>query len=109
MMWRFCKANRMRHFLSIGILFCVCMGCQPKTQKKHLVSHPDGYWWQILAFSSDSNLYQPGHIAWVNACFKTLHDSVFYDSEHDLRNRFFVPVDSSQKGNLLKQLISGCT
>ncbi len=59
-----------------------------------------------MAFKTDTFNYKPNHIAWINASFKTQKDSVFFDSEHDLRDRFFIKIDSSQKNNLLKQMVS---
>lgn len=80
-------------------------GCSRSNEKKWSYNAL-GYWWQLLAFESDKNNYQHGNIAWVNACFKTQNDSLFYDSEHDLRDRFFVKADSLQSENSLRHLIS---
>ncbi len=81
-------------------------GCKPSKTKKTFSYDPSGYWWQLLSFNTETNAYKPNQTAWINANFKTQNDSVFYDSEHDLRDRFFIKIDSLATDNCLKHLIS---
>ncbi len=76
-----------------------------KREVKEYKPHAKGYFWKLHSFTSDSSSYKKGAVHWVNACFCTQKDSVFYDSKHDLRDRFFVNIDSSQN-NLLRASIS---
>jgi len=84
----------------------IFFGCKNSGDKHHFSYNKSGYWWQLLAFNSDKSDYKANYIAWVNACFKTQQDSVFYDSEHDLRDRFFIKIDSLQQDNFLKHIVS---
>lgn len=95
----------LRQFVFLLAIIVLLGSCSNRT-KNNYSYNVLGYWWQLLAFTGEKNTYQQGHIAWVNACFKTQNDSVFYDSEHDLRDRFFVRTDSLLKDNSLKHLIS---
>ena len=94
--------SRCIKFAFIFLLFIV--GCKRK-KRNEFTLHPQGYFWKLISFSTDSNEYKTNNIAWVNASFSTQNDSLFYDSKHDLRDRFFVAIDSNQS-NSLRSLIS---
>lgn len=93
---------------SLLIFLSICFSCGRKKNKSEFSQHPLGYHWKLLAFSSDSAIYLNGRTAKVNAVFCTQNDSVFYDSRHDLRDRFFVKIDTMIQGNKLRHLISRC-
>jgi FKBP-type peptidyl-prolyl cis-trans isomerase len=76
-----------------------------KRETKEYKVHSKGYCWKLNSFTSDSLHYNKGSVHWVNACFCTQKDSVFYDSKHDLRDRLFVTIDSTQT-NLMRASIS---
>lgn len=82
--------------------------CGRKRNKTYYSHHPSGYHWKLISFTQDSAVYFGGKTAHVSALFCTQNDSVFYDSKHDLRDRFFVQIDSLNKNNKLRQLISRC-
>jgi len=90
------------------ILLIICFSCGRKKNKNDFSQHPLGYHWKLLAFSSDSAIYLNGKTARVNAIFCTQNDSVFYDSRHDLRDRFFVKIDTVNNTNKLRHVISRC-
>jgi FKBP-type peptidyl-prolyl cis-trans isomerase len=89
--------------LSLPLLF-IFSAC--KRELKEYKVHSKGYFWKLHSFTGDSSHYDKGSVHWVNACFCTQKDSVFYDSKHDLRDRLFVTIDSSQI-NLMRASISG--
>ena len=98
-----------RTFLFLAVIVLLFIGCSDKNRVKTFSRHPLGYWWQLLAFKNDSTVYKRGHIAWINAVFKTQDDSVFYDSRHDTRDRLFMTVDSVHASGCLQQLVSRCS
>lgn len=84
----------------------ICFGCKTSNEKSTYSFNKKGYYWKLTAFSNEKNNYKHGSVAWVNAVFKTLSDSIFYDSEHDMNDRFYIRIDSTVKDNFLKHLIS---
>lgn len=94
--------------IATALLFLCLFSCGSKKNKSEFSRHPLGYYWKLIAFQSDSAIYLKGKIARVNAVFCTQHDSVFYDSKHDLRDRFFVKIDTLNHENKLRHLISRC-
>ena len=96
--------------ITIFLLFILVFSfCKNAHKNKGYSLHPSGYWWQLISFSNDSTQFKPGAIAWIDASFKTQKDSIFYDSKHDMRDRFFIRTDSAQNYNLLKTLVSNCS
>ncbi len=93
-------------FISLLFFLFAFYGCKNTPGKKTFSYNKKGYWWQLLSFNSDTLNYNANKIAWINACFKTQNDSVFYDSEHDIRDRFFIKTDSLINDNCLKYLVS---
>lgn len=90
-------------FTGIGLLSC-------GRAKKHTYSyHAGGYYYHLLAFSSDTFSYRPDHIVHLAASFKTQADSVFWDSYNNLNDNFFTDVDSAARDNFIKQYSSGCS
>lgn len=96
--------------INLFLLFIACANflirCKAPVSNKTFSYHKAGYWWKLISFQSDSFSYSPNSIAWISADFKTQNDSVFYDSEHDLRDRFFIKIDSNIRSNCLKHLVS---
>ena len=70
---------------------------------------PVGYYYQLLSFHTDSFTYQRGHIAWINASFRTQSDSTFWDTYNNLSDNFYIEIDSIQQDNFLKNYISKCS
>jgi hypothetical protein len=95
-----------RSFVLILAIFLL-NGCRHGSKKNGFSSHKLGYRWQLLAFD-DHKPQKAGAVSWLNATFSTQKDSVFYDSRHDLRDRFFVKPDSIQQSNYLAHLLARC-
>lgn len=88
---------------SIGLLFT---GCQRKKEVGYS-RHSGGYYHQLLAFNSDEAIYSPGHVAWLSAVFRTQNDSVFWDSDNDLNDRFYIRLDSTNRDHF-RSYVSSC-
>lgn len=89
MMLRFIKAGF--PVLILGLLFTFCH----RKKTTGYTRHPGGYYHQLLAFTSEEAIYHPGDVAWLSAVFRTQGDSVFWDSDNDLNDRFYIRLDSS--------------
>lgn len=100
MMWR-CIS-----FLAAGLLLLAA--CRPNKGKAYSYRHP-GYYYRLLAFSSDSFTYRPNAMAQVAAVFKTQSDSVFWDSYNNLADRFYLRIDSAAPDNFIRHYISGAS
>lgn len=80
-------------------------GCNPSRQHRFHFKTP-GYWYQLLAFDKESHDIRQGSVAKVSAVFKTQHDSVFFDTHNDLKDLFFVHVDTAARENFMRHAIS---
>lgn len=100
--------NGLNFFFSL--LFLVTFfACQEKNPAAPGFSyHPSGYYYQLLAFDSDSSAYRPGKVAWIAATFKNQADSVFWDSYNNLNDKYYVKNDSTEN-NFFKNYISKCS
>jgi FKBP-type peptidyl-prolyl cis-trans isomerase FkpA len=98
-----------RKTILLLLLFLLLQACKRAVKQSIFSKEPLGYWWQLLSYGDQVQKYRKSDIAWINATFATQDDSVFYDSSHDLRDRFFMAIDSSQKNNFLKHVISKAT
>lgn len=85
------------------------LACNRSAQKQKFTKAKEGYWYQLVAFSNDNDTIFPGHSAWINAVFLTQDDSVFYDSENDLKDRFYIRTDTVHSFNFLKSAVSKFT
>jgi FKBP-type peptidyl-prolyl cis-trans isomerase len=95
-------------FLPLLLAVFLLNSCHRRSKKNGFSTHKLGYQWQLLAFEDNKAGKTKGTIAWLNATFSTQKDSVFYDSKHDLRDRFFVRPDSIQQNNYLAHLLARC-
>lgn len=84
------------------------ISCRHKNEK-HFSYNNLGYYFQLISFNSNAAPYQPNSIAWVDACFKTQSDSVFWDSHNNFNDNFFMAIDSTEKKIFFKHYISGLT
>ncbi|MBK9284670.1 MAG: FKBP-type peptidyl-prolyl cis-trans isomerase [Sphingobacteriaceae bacterium] len=82
--------------------------CNSKKNSTEYSYHAAGYYWKLISFTEDSNAYEKGQYAHVNAVFYTQTDSVFYDSVHDLRDRLFIRIDSLKSIHAFHHAISKC-
>lgn len=80
--------------------------CQ-RQSKAGFTKHREGYFYQLLSFSNDTTNYQPGHVALVDAVFKTQSDSIFWDSYNDLNDRLYLRIDSTSP-NQFQRFVSTC-
>ena len=48
-------------------------------------------------------------MAWLDLCFKTQSDSVFWDSYNNFNDRFYIDLDSTVKTNFVKDYVSKCS
>lgn len=83
--------------------------CHPKRKEKSFSHHPLGYYYQLISFEQDGTSYESQKVAWITAIFKTQSDSIFWDSFNNFNDKFYLKVDSSEKGNFLKNYISKCS
>jgi FKBP-type peptidyl-prolyl cis-trans isomerase len=95
-------------FLPILLAVFLLNSCVRGSKNNGFSGHKLGYRWQLLAFEESKSNKTKGAIAWLNATFSTQKDSVFYDSKHDLRDRFFIRPDSIQQNNYLAHLLARC-
>lgn len=102
MMWKFIN------LLVLPCVLCglIITGCK-KTTSSNYSYHSSGFYYKLLSFNADSTDYRPGHVALVNAVFKTQSDSVFWDSFNDLNNRLFIKIDSTST-DAFKHFVSTC-
>lgn len=96
-------------FFAFILVFTCLIRCKPHVQNKAYTYVRQGYWYKLLSFTHEKKTSSTGCFAWINAVFKTQNDSVFYTSQHELQDRFFVKLDSTQKNNLLHYAISKVT
>src|SRR5690606_4258743 len=92
--------------LSLILLFS---SCRRKHRENAFSRDKSGFYYKLLAFNTDSVSYQPGRIAWLSASFSTQKDSVFWDSQNNLNDGFYVGVDTLFSENVLKRFVSRCS
>src|SRR5690606_8087803 len=83
--------------------------CRRKHRENAFSRDKSGFYYKLLAFNTDSVSYQPGRIAWLSASFSTQKDSVFWDSQNNLNDGFYVGVDTLFSENVLKRFVSRCS
>jgi FKBP-type peptidyl-prolyl cis-trans isomerase len=66
---------------------------------------PEGYYYHLSAFTDDAVKPHPNDLLWLEASFKTLKDSVFWDSRHDASGRFFMRLGDTIQNPQLKHLL----
>lgn len=93
------------YFPALALLF-FCLACSYSRRPNTFTRHKAGYYYQLLAFSSDSTSYQPGRVAWLSATFRNQNDSVFWDSENNLQDAFYVSLDTFYTENAIKHFVS---
>jgi FKBP-type peptidyl-prolyl cis-trans isomerase FkpA len=100
-----CFLNLLNGSLALLVSFLLCPSCQHKENKdyKH---DPAGYYYRLLSFENQTNIYKPGCIMHLSAVFSTQSDSVFWDSTNNLNDRFYLKTDSAQRANLLQKAAS---
>jgi FKBP-type peptidyl-prolyl cis-trans isomerase len=98
-----CRFIKFILFIAFVAVWLVC--CKPSSKNSFKFQSP-GYWYKLLAFNTESHVIEEGSSAWVNAIFKTQHDSVFFDTQNDLKDRFFIKIDTVANGNFLKRAVS---
>lgn len=92
---------------------CCCAilfsACQHKNTGKGFSYHPDGYYFQLLSFDSDEPVYAPDRVVWLSASFRTQKDSVFWDSDNNLNDCFYMACDTTRQQTILKNYLSICS
>lgn len=83
--------------------------CRFRHRENTFSKDKSGFYYKLLAFNSDSVSYQPGRIAWLSASFSTQNDSIFWDSQNNLNDGFYVGVDTLFSENILKRFVSRCS
>ncbi len=104
MISRSIKAAKLSSYIFLFLLFII--SCK-RNGEKHFSYNKLGYYFQLIAFNSSTDQYRPNSVAWVDACFKTQSDSVFWDSHNNFNNNFFIAIDSSNKTNFFKNYVAG--
>jgi FKBP-type peptidyl-prolyl cis-trans isomerase 2 len=89
----------------ISITVVLLSACNPAKKNAFKYERP-GYWYKLLAFENESHKIEKGSVAKVAAVFKTLHDSIFFDTHNDLKDLFFIHVDTAVTGNFLNRSVS---
>src|SRR6185295_5694037 len=56
----------------------------------------DGYHYKLLAFTEGSQKPKNGEVVWLDAVFKNLNDSIFWDSKHDMGGKFFKAMSTGK-------------
>ncbi|MDO8999515.1 MAG: FKBP-type peptidyl-prolyl cis-trans isomerase [Bacteroidota bacterium] len=96
------------NFLFLLLFLFFGISCRHKN-KAHFSYNKLGYYYQLLSFNSNITPYQANSFAWISASFKTQSDSVFWDSQNNFNENFFLPIDSNTKNNFFKNYISKLT
>lgn len=97
----------MRLFAICFLFPVVWFSCSRNLAKKSgFTRDKAGYYYQLLAFITDSVSYQPGRVAWLDASFSTQNDSVFWDSKNNLADAYFVGLDTLFTENAIKHFVS---
>ncbi len=91
--------NRMKKFFCFILCFCVLLfSCNRKKKDVQLIKgfsfSPNGYHYQLMSFTEGSTKPKAGDVIWLDVVFKTLKDSVFWDSKHDMAGKFFFHIKS---------------
>src|SRR5262249_16285500 len=66
-------------------------------------------YYRLIAFNTDSSQYKAGSVAHLQASFSTQRDSIFWDSQNNLGDNFYLTIDSLVTSNFLQQYVSLCT
>lgn len=82
-------------FLLLTIVLFSFAFCGQNIKQEYVVCFP-GCWKKLLAFNTEQTLPEHGYL-WLSASFKTQDDSVFYDSQNDLHDRFYIRINSRTK------------
>lgn len=90
-----------------GVINFLLVACT-RPAKPVFTKAKEGYWYRLIAYTNEQDTIVPARFAWVQAVFSTQKDSVFYDTQNDLKDRFFIRTDTSHHTNFLKTLISHC-
>jgi FKBP-type peptidyl-prolyl cis-trans isomerase FkpA len=85
--------------LALIILF----GCkrEPHQSIKGYSYSPLGYHYKLISFVNLDKKPKPLDFAWLDIIFKTLNDSVFWDSGHDAANKYIIRLNDSISSPLL--------
>lgn len=93
--------------VSLIILFVACSEKRVSDYSRH----SEGFWHKLLAFKEDDcSIPATASIIKLNAEFKTQNDSVFYDSNNNLNNRYYFQFNGADSSNLIVKACAGkCT
>ncbi|MGZ3884324.1 MAG: FKBP-type peptidyl-prolyl cis-trans isomerase, partial [Bacteroidia bacterium] len=100
----------MKVFYTFLVFFAVLISASCKRPKPlQLIEgynySPHGYHYKLISFTDGSARPKTGEVVWLDVEFKTQGDSVFWDSRHDMRNRFFFKLrDSLDDHGFVKHL-----
>jgi FKBP-type peptidyl-prolyl cis-trans isomerase len=99
-----------RAIINLTVVACSALlfSCSTHGKKAEYAWHPHGYYYKLISFSADTFSYRPGYMVQLAAGFYTQKDSLFWDSDNNLGDNFFIPADSTAANDFLKQYASGC-
>lgn len=78
------------------------MSCT-KTNKADYTYNKNKFWYKLLAFENEKCNLNTNNFIQLNAVFKTQHDSVFFDSENNLNDNYYLNFNSTDTNNFILQ------
>lgn len=96
-----------RLYLSVILVLLLLASCRHGSRQaiKDYTYHPAGYYYHLAAFGDNSARPRKDDILWLDAAFKTLKDSVFWDSRHDASGKFLLKAGDSLSDPLALHLL----
>jgi FKBP-type peptidyl-prolyl cis-trans isomerase FkpA len=72
----------------------MCFACTKQQQMDGYTGHGNGFYYKLLAIGDGNEKPQLNSVVVLDAEMKTLSDSVFWDTNHDAANGFYVSLGS---------------
>jgi hypothetical protein len=90
------------------MIFITCLflfHCKEKARPEFAAS-AHGYIYRLLTFENKKMSYDPENIGWISATFCTQNDSVFWDSNNNLGDRYFLRLDTTIKHDAIAHYLA---
>jgi FKBP-type peptidyl-prolyl cis-trans isomerase FkpA len=89
------KQKRLYIILLFAAALYTCKRPKPLQLIEGYNYSPNGYHYKLISFTEGNLKPKTGEVVWLDVEFRTQSDSLFWDSRHDMRNRFFFKLQDS--------------
>ena len=101
MMLKFIKVSK---FGILFVFFFSLIACKHKNENTFSYNKI-GYYYKLISFYNNTVLSNQNKVIWLDVCFATQSDSVFWDSYNNFNDNYFIKIDTLNPQFFLKNYL----